>query len=128
VNPTRRWRRPRTEEWAPPRRFVDHQLPGPFRRWRHLHPFTPDGGGTRLADAVDYDVSCRPLARTPLLGWIEADLRRIFEFRQTRIAELFDDAGGEGEGLGYEDPSRRTAGAGPRTSHTTRSQESSTTA
>ena len=35
-----------------PRRFVDEQTAGPFRRFRHEHRFEARGGGTRMVDTI----------------------------------------------------------------------------
>jgi ligand-binding SRPBCC domain-containing protein len=86
-----RWRT-RIEEWAPPLRFVDVQIRGPFRYWQHLHEFVQDEGGTLVKDTVDFDVYCQRLYQTPLLGWIDTDLRRIFEFRRSVIGSVFGEA------------------------------------
>lgn len=49
-----KWRA-RIEEVEPPERFVDIQLAGPFREWRHTHLFsTSPDGGSQLTDAVRY--------------------------------------------------------------------------
>lgn len=88
------WWRTRIEDWSPPLRFIDLQVWGPFRRWRHLHEFSTDGVDTLVTDTVVYDVYCRRLYSTKALGWIDSDLRRIFEYRQTQIARIFGgDAG-----------------------------------
>ena len=35
--------------------FVDEQVAGPFRRWRHEHHFVDDdGGGTWMRDVIDF--------------------------------------------------------------------------
>lgn len=35
--------------------FVDEQVNGPFKLWRHAHHFEPDGqGGTLMRDVVDF--------------------------------------------------------------------------
>ncbi len=64
--------------WDPPHRFVDLQVRGPYRWWRHEHRFEKVEGGTRVVDEVDY--------ASPL-GWImhplmvQRDVERIFDFR-----------------------------------------------
>jgi len=72
--------------WEPPHRFVDEQVRGPYRFWRHEHTFEPYSGGTIVRDAVRYGVP---------LGWlihplfVKRDLRRIFEYRHHRVANTF---------------------------------------
>ena len=83
------WWRTRIEDWTPPVRFSDVQLRGPFRYWHHLHEFQLDGAGTLLKDTVSFDLYCRKLYQTPVLSWIDQDLRRIFLHRQKQIAAVF---------------------------------------
>jgi hypothetical protein len=83
------WWRTRIDEWTPGQRFVDRQISGPFRQWHHLHEFRTDGSGTLITDTVNFDVYCRWLLHTPALGWIESDLRSIFEYRRRQVAEVF---------------------------------------
>ncbi|WP_431877791.1 SRPBCC family protein [Amycolatopsis sacchari] len=46
----------------PPGHFVDEQVRGPFRRWRHEHFFEPDGhGGTLMRDVVEFAAPLGPL-------------------------------------------------------------------
>jgi len=78
--------RTRITGWDPPRGFVDVQERGPYVMWEHEHTFEEVGGGTMCRDRVRY--------RSPL-GWIlhplvvDRDVRRIFEYRQARLAEVF---------------------------------------
>ncbi len=62
---------------------------GPFRTWLHTHTFRAEGDATRISDVVLFDLYCRPLARTPALGWIFADLRAIFEYRRREVGRVF---------------------------------------
>lgn len=72
--------------WRPPYEFVDEQVRGPYRLWRHRHRFAEHSGGTLIGDVVDY---------RPPGGWlmdrmfVRRDLKRIFRFRQQKIRELF---------------------------------------
>jgi len=77
------------QEWNPPHHFSDVQKIGPFKTWHHRHKFISVLGGTELHDVVTFDLYCRRLSETPLLGWVQRDVRRIFDFRRARIAELF---------------------------------------
>lgn len=83
-----RWQS-RITEWAPPRHFIDEQIKGPYRKWRHRHLFTPQDGGTLVQDAVEYAMLGGRLADRLL---VRRDLRRIFAYRQDRLAETFGDA------------------------------------
>jgi ligand-binding SRPBCC domain-containing protein len=87
-----RWR---TEimEWEPPHRFVDVQVRGPYRLWRHTHTFEEAGGGTRCRDRVDYwPRGGRVVDRL----FVRRDVRRIFEFRRARLEERFGKTAGAG--------------------------------
>jgi ligand-binding SRPBCC domain-containing protein len=80
-----RWRS-RISLWEPPYRFVDEQLRGPYRHWHHLHEFEEADGGTLCRDIVDYRVPGGRLIESLL---VRPDLRKIFTFRQKKLAELF---------------------------------------
>ncbi|HLO39963.1 MAG TPA: SRPBCC family protein [Phycisphaerales bacterium] len=85
-----RWKT-RIAAWEPPFRFVDEQLSGPYRLWRHEHIFENDpagSGGTRMTDRVEYAFFGGPL--TPLVNriYVRRDLDRIFEFRRTMLLKL----------------------------------------
>ena len=71
--------------WDPPRRFVDEQTSGPYRRWVHTHTFEEENGGTRVGDAVEFDVIA-----SRLTGWfVMRDLRRIFAYRHETLIRIF---------------------------------------
>lgn len=80
-----KWRS-RITAWDPPHRFVDEQIRGPYRRWVHEHRFTPRDGGTLVEDLVEYDMLGGRLADRLL---VRRDLRRIFDYRQERLARIF---------------------------------------
>ncbi|MBX3443227.1 MAG: SRPBCC family protein [Planctomyces sp.] len=99
--------------WQPPYRFVDEQLAGPYRLWRHEHTFVSERGGTRCADEVHYDV---PGGR--LVNWliVQRDVETIFRYRAERLRELFpsDEAAANRERApaGAEDSAGRGNSAG----------------
>lgn len=78
----------RTEivEWAPPHRFVDVQLRGPYTLWHHTHVFKELNGGTLCVDDVRY----RPRGGT-LINWlfVRRDVEKIFHYRQQRLLDIF---------------------------------------
>jgi ligand-binding SRPBCC domain-containing protein len=70
-----------------PRLFVDQQVRGPFRSWRHQHGMTSVEGGTMLVDVIDFEPPFGFLGRwlAPIL--ILPRLRRLFSYRHevTRV-------------------------------------------
>jgi hypothetical protein len=83
-----RWRT-RIEEWEPGRRFVDLQLSGPYRLWRHTHTFEDVPGGTLVSDRVEYQLPLGPLGTLAHALFVGRALARIFDHRRAQIAERF---------------------------------------
>jgi ligand-binding SRPBCC domain-containing protein len=78
----------RIEAWEPERRFVDVQLRGPYRLWRHEHRFEPRADGTLVTDRVEYALPLGPLGALAHALFVRRTLARIFDFRAERIAAL----------------------------------------
>lgn len=83
--------------WDPPGRFVDEQLRGPYRWWRHEHLFIDEGRETLILDRVNYGV---PGGRLVNRLFVAAELMRIFEFRRRKLQELLNSSNGAESGLG----------------------------
>lgn len=83
-----RWRT-RITRWLPEEGFVDEQIKGPYTLWRHEHTFEESYGGTLCRDRVTYAHLGGSLVHRFFVG---PDVRRIFEYRQRRLLELFDGA------------------------------------
>jgi len=83
-----RWR---TEilEWLPPHRFVDLQLKGPYKLWRHTHTFRSENGGTVVGDIVEYELPLGPLGAMAHSLMVGRDVAAIFEFRRKQMARIF---------------------------------------
>ena len=77
--------RSRIDVWEPGVRFVDRQITGPYRWWRHEHTFEPRGRETLMRDHVEF------VPRLPLLTrrFVRRDVERIFAYRQRTLVELF---------------------------------------
>jgi len=77
------------ESWESPRQFVDVQLRGPYRVWRHTHRFAAEGAGTRIFDDVEYELPFGPLGRVVEALWARREIGKIFSYRAEVIARRF---------------------------------------
>ncbi|MEM8739564.1 MAG: SRPBCC family protein [Planctomycetota bacterium] len=91
--------RTRITEVAYPERFVDVQAKGPYKRFAHEHGFEERAGGTMTTDTLRYRPPGGPLAGLVHAAMVKRDLRRLFEHRHARLAELFADGGDPAAGL-----------------------------
>ena len=83
-----RWRT-EIEAFEPGESFVDNQVRGPYRVWRHEHRFRDtEDGGTEMTDHVAYELPLPPFGRVahPV---VRRMLRGIFDYRCRVIAERF---------------------------------------
>ncbi|TYB70090.1 SRPBCC family protein [Nonomuraea sp. PA05] len=73
-----------------PAYFVDEQVTGPFRRWRHAHTFeaADDGAATLMTDVVDFAAPLPPLGRLAEILVLERYLTRLIVRRNAHIAEV----------------------------------------
>jgi ligand-binding SRPBCC domain-containing protein len=53
----------RITELRRPDYFVDEQVRGPFRRFRHVHEFTEEAGGTVMVDRIQFTAPFGPVGR-----------------------------------------------------------------
>lgn len=99
------------EVWEPNARFVDVQVRGPYRLWRHEHTFEAEKGGTRVADRVEYALPFFPLGEIvhPIL--VRPDLERIFSFRREAIRRILEEGGGRVAAAGLAGSGHRSRGA-----------------
>lgn len=82
------WRTEIVEHMAG-RGFVDLQVAGPYRYWRHQHTFESDGADTIMRDCVEYQMPFGLLGRLAHALFVERQLRRIFDHREEAIREVF---------------------------------------
>ena len=76
------------EHWKPPYEFVDVQVKGPYRLWRHTHRFSEVEGGTCIVDIVQYALPFGPLGRLVHRLRVAQDLGRIFDYRARQVQAL----------------------------------------
>jgi ligand-binding SRPBCC domain-containing protein len=74
--------------WEDERRFVDEQVRGPYRVWRHRHEFVPVGRSTCVRDVVEYALPLGWLGNLVGLPIVRRDLLRIFDYRRAAVARL----------------------------------------
>jgi ligand-binding SRPBCC domain-containing protein len=68
--------------------FTDIQSKGPYKIWRHRHVFYEEANGTRMTDEVNYEIGYGPFGNM-LLPLIKKRIETIFDYRKTKIIELF---------------------------------------
>ncbi len=70
--------------WQPPTKFVDEQVQGPYRLWRHTHRFHESGRATIIEDIVHYRLPFGPFGEI-LHPLVRLQLKRIFRFGQSAV-------------------------------------------
>ena len=83
-----RWRS-EIVEWEPPHRFVDLQLRGPYKLWRHEHRFEGRDGGTLISDTINLSLPLGFLGQIAYKIKVYSDLQEIFAFRREKVRALF---------------------------------------
>jgi ligand-binding SRPBCC domain-containing protein len=79
----------RIETWAPPRRFVDVQVKGPYALWHHTHEFTArDDATTLMTDTVRYALPFGPLGWLAHRAFVRRDVERIFDYRTVSLPSM----------------------------------------
>ena len=69
--------------------FADQQRLGPYRFWLHEHSFQAVESGVQMGDLVTYQMPLGPLGALVHTLLIGPRLARIFDFRASKIAEIF---------------------------------------
>jgi ligand-binding SRPBCC domain-containing protein len=87
-----RWRT-LIESFDVARQFIDVQLRGPYRSWRHVHDFEAVSGGTRMRDRVDYELPLGPLGEVASAIFVTRQVEDIFDFRRAAIQNIFASRG-----------------------------------
>jgi ligand-binding SRPBCC domain-containing protein len=72
-----------------PNYFADQQRLGPYSFWNHEHHFQIAVGGVEMIDQVTYQLPFGPLGDLVHSLWVGPRLKRIFDYRATKIVQLF---------------------------------------
>jgi len=72
-----------------PNLFMDEQLEGPYKVWKHEHHFKKVDDGVLMTDIVTYDIGKGFLG--DIAGWlfVHARVEGIFTYRKTKLEQLF---------------------------------------
>lgn len=70
--------------------FVDEQRFGPYRFWHHKHFIEEVDGELIMTDVVSYKVCWGPLDKLFNSLFVKCKLKRIFEYRERKLNELFN--------------------------------------
>ncbi|MFG1944806.1 SRPBCC family protein [Nonomuraea sp. NPDC048826] len=74
--------------------FVDEQVAGPFRRWRHEHRFAADGGGgTVMRDAVEFEAPLGVLGRVAESVALRRHMTALIVARNAHLKAVLESAG-----------------------------------
>ena len=76
----------RITEMHAPDYFVDEQVRGPFRRFRHVHEFRADGAGTLMLDRIEFSAPFGPLGRLVEKAVLGRYLKQLIETRNRHLA------------------------------------------
>lgn len=77
------------EEFVADSYFIDAQLSGPYKLWRHRHDFCDVKGGTEMRDTVDYTLPFGPLGSLVRFLFVRRQLETIFDYRTQVIRQSF---------------------------------------
>ena len=76
------------ERWNPPYEFIDVQVRGPYKLWRHTHRFSESAGGTSIVDIVEYALPLGLMGRLAHRLQVARDLSLIFDYRAQHVEAL----------------------------------------
>lgn len=75
----------RITEMEAPVFFVDEQVKGPFRRFRHVHEFSEDSDGTVMVDRIEFAAPFGPMGRLVEKLVLTRYLHKLIEQRNQHL-------------------------------------------
>ncbi len=75
----------RITQMEAPDYFVDEQVKGPFRRFRHVHEFSEDSHGTTMVDRIEFAAPFGPVGRVVERLVLARYLRTLIETRNRHL-------------------------------------------
>jgi ligand-binding SRPBCC domain-containing protein len=83
----------RITEFERNRRFVDVQIRGPYRSWRHEHTFWERHGETLMRDGVHHELPLGILGKIVHRLLVSPQLSAIFYYRVSHIGRILPGSG-----------------------------------
>lgn len=81
-----------------PTSFVDEQVKGPFRYFRHVHVFSEDAAGTTMTDSIEFAAPFGPLGRAVEKLVLTRYLKKLIETRNEYLVSGTRQRRGDGFG------------------------------
>jgi ligand-binding SRPBCC domain-containing protein len=75
----------RITEMVVPERFVDEQVNGPFRHFRHSHEFLEESGETVMIDRIEFSAPFGAFGRLAEKLFLSRYLRHLIEIRNRHL-------------------------------------------
>jgi ligand-binding SRPBCC domain-containing protein len=69
--------------------FVDEQIKGPYKLWRHEHRFRAIENGVMMTDILTYDIGLSVIGKLAGLLWVDRQVEEIFTYRSKKLEVLF---------------------------------------
>jgi ligand-binding SRPBCC domain-containing protein len=86
----------RVTELERPKRFVDEQVSGPFRRFRHEHLFLATDSGTLMTDRVSFEAPVAGVGRLVERAVLARYMKKLIEERGAYLKAAAERAAADG--------------------------------
>ena len=78
-------------EIVPGESFVDMQIEGPYRHWRHFHQLQQVGNNAScMVDRIDYELPMGFIGNITHNLVVKDQLTRIFDYREKMLRQIFN--------------------------------------
>lgn len=77
-------------EVKPGHYFVDQQVKGPFKSWKHTHTIKPENSGVVMVDHIEYEPPFGLLGSLANVLFIKPKFKKLFAYRSQVFQKVFD--------------------------------------
>lgn len=71
------------------KQFIDIQLKGPFKSWKHTHTFIAVKDGVQMIDEIEYELPLGSFGNLFHRPFVLKNLNNLFEYRKNICLKLF---------------------------------------